>query len=196
MKQLQETFPQQQFRSVGCSFSPGVEKPHMTDDIQGDSCCDDNSERAAKVVVEEDWSDVIRASSAFPGGTNPLGGSGFGRHDCIQDFVLHRSERLDDDGTASNYEVVVVLSVQSVASLSPLDMINLSWGTDDAPTGCSLLLTSWPTVTTRSHLAGTTHHLASVCGQDCGRCHLVGPNTPGASRIATYQLMLSIGSLR
>jgi NADP-dependent 3-hydroxy acid dehydrogenase YdfG len=25
MKQLQETFPKQQFKSVGCSFSPGVE---------------------------------------------------------------------------------------------------------------------------------------------------------------------------
>jgi hypothetical protein len=36
MKQLQEAFPQQQFKSVGCSFSPGVDYLKMIQDATKD----------------------------------------------------------------------------------------------------------------------------------------------------------------
>jgi predicted nicotinamide N-methyase len=62
---------------------------------------------------EEDWSAFIQSS-----GDNSLTGNSFARHDCMEEFSLNGG------GT--------VLKIASVAALSPIDMVNLSWGTNDA----------------------------------------------------------------
>jgi predicted nicotinamide N-methyase len=65
-----------------------------------------------KDVQEEDWSDIM---------TSDLSAGSFARHDDVQDICL-------PDG--------ILLKIASAASLSPLDMMDLSWGTHDATGHC------------------------------------------------------------
>jgi predicted nicotinamide N-methyase len=70
---------------------------------------DDN---VPKDVQEEDWSDIM---------TSDLSAGSFARHDDVQDICLPNG---------------ILLKIASTASLSPLDMMDLSWGTHDATGHC------------------------------------------------------------
>lgn len=78
---------------------------------------------------EEDWSDIIESSNC---NGDALNGHGFARHDTVDEFplVVVRRDRKHEESTTTT--TVVMLKIASVASLSPIDMINLSWGSHDA----------------------------------------------------------------
>lgn len=78
----------------------------------------DRVDAADAAVEEEDWSDFVVDG----------GGGAFARHDSLKEFVL---PIWSGDGNGA-HETMVTVQIASVSSLSPLDMIHLSWGTHDA----------------------------------------------------------------
>ncbi|KAG7364697.1 lysine methyltransferase [Nitzschia inconspicua] len=99
---------------------------------------EDDNKAAEIVVVEEDWSDFL--------GTNTTNhNDGFARHDTVQEVSLPVIQ--------GNKKSMVTLRIASVSSLSPMDMVNLSWGTHDATghriwLGATLLVQALPILTT------------------------------------------------
>ncbi|KAL3905767.1 MAG: hypothetical protein SGARI_004305 [Bacillariaceae sp.] len=92
--------------------NPTKRKQRMADNGKNNQSEDSNGDDGSD--QEEDWSAFIPIS----GGDNILTGGCYARHDCITEFALHNNG--------------IVLKIASVSALSPLDMINLSWGTNDA----------------------------------------------------------------
>jgi predicted nicotinamide N-methyase len=72
-------------------------------------------------IEEEDWSDILATSNS-----SSIDDAGFARHDALDEFSLPMMLSSCDP------EDRCVVKIASVSSLSPLDMINLSWGTHDA----------------------------------------------------------------
>lgn len=78
---------------------------------------------------EEDWTDIIESSNCDG---DALNGHGFARHDTVNDFPLVVVRRDGKHQESTTTTTVVMLKIASVASLSPIDMVNLSWGSHDA----------------------------------------------------------------
>jgi predicted nicotinamide N-methyase len=93
-----------------------------------------NHDSGSKKVEEEDWSDILQSASRGDGG-DALNGNGFARHDTLQEFPLlirdtHINPSLLEPMTTTT--ATITLKIACVSSLSPMDMVNLSWGISDA----------------------------------------------------------------
>ena len=93
-----------------------------TDEIENDDGDDDNNNNnITTTVVEEDWSHLIDSKFC-------LSGDAYARHDDVEEFPLYNMTTTTTTTKASSPQCV--LKIASVSSLSPIDMVNLSWGID------------------------------------------------------------------
>jgi predicted nicotinamide N-methyase len=98
----------------------------MNDD--GDHVDDNDSQK----VEEEDWSDFLQSATGCDG-ADVLNDNGFARHDTVLEFpvLIHKNNATPRELTTTTTTTGTV-KIACVKSLSPIDMVNLSWGTSDA----------------------------------------------------------------